>query len=172
MTSELPSFKVTVSPTLFRPSAPLLAVCTVANPKMPVGVPPPKMTIAHRLSTTVPAGKVWRKLKPSESVHPDMSSAPPVLFIISTNSSSLKFRTPSPLASPVKPDAGSARISLMITREGTVHPGNRDASIRPFSPDLAQGLAAFKAASNWGNVAEYTICKKPTFLEKVGFYKW
>lgn len=41
-----------------------------------------------------------------------------------------------------------------------------------FFPELAQGLAAFKAASNWGNVAEYTICKKPTFLEKVGFYKW
>ena len=56
----LPSFTVILSPLLLRPSAPVEAVWTSALPKVPVGVPPPKTTIAQLAGMIVLAGKVCR----------------------------------------------------------------------------------------------------------------
>ena len=38
-------------------------------------VPPPKTTIEQPSSTTVSAGKVWRTVKPSASVQPEISKS-------------------------------------------------------------------------------------------------
>ena len=106
------SVRVMVSPVLFRPRVPVDAICTTAPPKAPVGVPPPKITMAQPPVTMVPVGNVCRTPAPSESVQPEISRSDGVVLTSSTNSSWVMLTVPSPLASPPVP-ATSAWISLM-----------------------------------------------------------
>ena len=106
---------VTVSPATSRSSVPVVASCTRAPPKSPVGTPPPKTTIARAPGTTVPGGNVCRTIVESLSVQPLMSIAMSKLLMISTKSSWIALTMPSPLASP-STGSGSAWISLMTQR--------------------------------------------------------
>ena len=67
-------FKVIISPALLRFNSPSEATCTIAPPKSPVGVPPPKRTNTPFAGITVDAGKVCLKAVASEIVNPLISN--------------------------------------------------------------------------------------------------
>ena len=64
----------TLSELLFNDNVPPVAVCTVAPPKSPVGLPPPNTTAAFPPSSIVFAGNVCLSPTPSDIVYPEISS--------------------------------------------------------------------------------------------------
>ena len=130
----VPSSRVTVSDELLSDRPPLEATNTrplaAALPKEPVGEPPPKTTAASRAGSTVPVAKTWRTELASERVQPLMSTAVKPVLSSSTNSSAVADRLPSPLASPERPEAGSAWISLITTWEKLTSSLSRSAAPR------------------------------------------
>ena len=112
------AFKRRTRSPLFVKPLPILPSSIKVAPGIPRGDPPPNTTTRSPGASFTPSPKVNIEATDTSSsprCHPPISTASSPIFIISTNSSSRLLRTPSPLASPAKPDGGSARISTIFT---------------------------------------------------------